>query len=183
MKHLLACLLWILFFDSALGAENICEAEMIRASRENAVPLPVLYAVAMTETGQRDGLHAYAMNIHGRPVFNASLREAMATFDRARRSGETLVDIGCMQINYRYHGRKFASIEEMFDPARNVDYAARFLSDLHKKERSWTATVARYHAGPGNAPAQKTYVCAVIRNMVSSGFGAWTSEASVFCGR
>lgn len=183
MKQLLAFLLSTLFFNCAMGAENICEAEMIRASRENAVPLPVLYAVALTETGQRGGLHAYAMNIHGRPAFNASLREAMATFDRARGQGETLVDIGCMQINYRYHGKKFASVEEMFEPSRNVDYAARFLKDLHKREGSWTATVARYHAGPGNAPAQKAYVCAVIRNMVASGFGAWTSEASAFCGR
>ncbi|MGJ0509981.1 MAG: transglycosylase SLT domain-containing protein [Methylocystis sp.] len=155
---------------------------MIRASKKSAVPLPVLYAVALTETGQREGLHVYAMNIHGRPAFNATLTEAMATFARARRQGESLVDIGCMQINYRYHGKQFASVEEMFDPSRNVDYAARFLSELHKKEGSWTATVARYHAGPGNAPAQKTYVCAVIRNMVASGFGAWTREASAFCG-
>lgn len=156
---------------------------MIRASRANAVPLPVLYAVALTETGQRGALHAYAMNIHGRSAFNATLEEAMSTFNHARRQGESLIDIGCMQINYRYHGRQFGSVEEMFDPARNVDYAARFLKALNKTEGSWTASVARYHAGPGNAPAQKTYVCAVIRNMVASGFGAWTSEAMAFCGK
>lgn len=156
---------------------------MIRAAREHAVPLPVLFAVALTETGQRGALHAYAMNIHGRPAFNATLAEAMTTFEHARRQGETLVDIGCMQINYKYHGKQFASVEEMFSPSRNVDYAARFLEQLHAREGSWTATVARYHAGPGNAPAQKTYVCAVIRNMVASGFGAWTSEAAAFCGR
>jgi hypothetical protein len=43
--------------------------------------------------------------------------------------------------------------------------------------------VARYHAGPDNAPAQRRYVCAVIRNMVQSGFGAWTREAASFCER
>jgi soluble lytic murein transglycosylase-like protein len=171
------------FSEVSFATENICEAEMIRSSRENAVPLPVLYAVALTETGQRGELHAYAMNIHGRPAFNATLQEAMATFQRARAKGETLVDIGCMQINYKYHGKQFASVEEMFEPSRNVSYAARFLKDLYKKEGNWTATVARYHAGPGNAPAQKSYVCAVIRNMVASGFGAWTREASGFCGK
>lgn len=183
IRFLLLPALSALCFDDALANENICEAEMIRASRESGVPLPVLYAVALTETGQRDGLRAYAMNIHGRPAFHATLGEALATFDRVRRQGETLVDIGCMQINFRYHGKKFASVEEMFAPSRNVDYAAGFLKDLRRTEGSWTATVARYHAGPGNAPAQKTYVCAVIRNMVASGFGAWTSEASAFCGR
>jgi soluble lytic murein transglycosylase-like protein len=41
--------------------------------------------------------------------------------------------------------------------------------------------VARYHAGPNNNPAQKRYVCAVIRNMVASGFGQWTPNAKSFC--
>lgn len=173
----------VLFFERAQAADNVCEAEMIRASRESAVPLPVLYAVALTETGQRGALHAYAMNIHGRPAFNATLSDAMATFERARRQGETLVDIGCMQINYKYHGKQFTSVEAMFEPARNVDYAASFLRKLHDREGTSTSTVARYHAGPGNAPAQKTYVCAVIRNMVASGFGGWTHDASAFCGR
>ncbi len=154
---------------------------MIRSARENAVPVAVLYAVALTETGQRGRLNAYAMNIHGRPAFNETLGEALAAFDRARRRGETLVDLGCMQINYRWHHRSFSSVEEMFEPSRNVDYAARFLRQLRRKEGSWTAAVARYHSGPGNPPAQRRYVCAVIRNMVASGFGSWTPEADAFC--
>jgi len=172
----------IFIFSAAAAAENVCEGEMIRASQESGVPVAVLYAVALTETGQRGGLHAYAMNIGGRPSFNSGLPEALATFDAARRHGVKLIDIGCMQINHHYHGQKFSSVKEMFDPRKNVDYAARFLKDLRSSQGSWTAAVARYHAGPGNEPAQRTYVCAVIRNMVSSGFGAWTSESSAFCG-
>jgi soluble lytic murein transglycosylase-like protein len=42
--------------------------------------------------------------------------------------------------------------------------------------------VARYHAGPNNDPAQKRYVCTVIRNMVASGFGNWTRNSKAFCG-
>lgn len=162
-------------------ASNICEREMIRASNENAVPLAVLYAVALTETGQKDGLNAFAMNVEGRAVFSADFREAMTRFLAARRSGAVLIDIGCMQVNHHYHGARFASVEAMFDPRANVDYAARFLRNLHKSEGSWTAAVARYHAGPKNAPAQKSYVCAVIANMVASGFGAWTDASRDFC--
>jgi soluble lytic murein transglycosylase-like protein len=43
--------------------------------------------------------------------------------------------------------------------------------------------VARYNAGPDNDAAQKKYVCAVIANMITSGFGAWTDNALRFCGR
>jgi hypothetical protein len=50
-----------------------------------------------------------------------------------------------------------------------------------QREGSWTLAVARYHAGPRNIPAQKRYVCAVIRNMVASGFGEWTDNARTFC--
>jgi soluble lytic murein transglycosylase-like protein len=167
----------------AVGASssNVCEREMIRAAQENAVPLGVLYAVALTETGQRGALNAYAMNIEGRSAFNVDLREAMRRFSAAKRAGAVLIDVGCMQVNHHFHGSKFASVEEMFDPRRNVDYAARFLKSLRSREGSWTAAVARYHAGPNNAPAQKSYVCAVISNMISSGFGAWTDASSAFC--
>jgi soluble lytic murein transglycosylase-like protein len=86
-----------------------------------------------------------------------------------------------MQINHYYHGERFSSVEAMLDPAQNVDYAARFLKELREREGSWTMAVARYHAGPNNNPAQKRYVCAVIRNMVDSGFGQWTPNARSFC--
>ena len=71
----------------------------------------------------------------------------------------------------------------MFDPARNVDYAARFLKELREREGNWTLAVARYNAGPNNNPAQKQYVCRVISNMVASGFGEWTADARNFCGQ
>ncbi|WP_156967763.1 transglycosylase SLT domain-containing protein [Methylosinus sp. PW1] len=162
-------------------SSNICEREMIRASNENAVPLAVLYAVALTETGQKGALNAFAMNVEGRAVFSADFHEAMMRFLAAKRSGAVLIDIGCMQVNHHYHGARFASVEAMFDPRANVDYAARFLKDLHKREGTWTSAVARYHAGPKNAPAQKSYVCAVIANMIASGFGAWTDASRDFC--
>lgn len=167
--------------NASFASENVCEGEMIRAAHESSVPVAVLYAVALTETGQRGNLNAYAMNIEGRPKFNSDLSEALSTFEIARRRGAKLIDVGCMQINHHFHGSKFSSVEEMFDPRRNVDYAAQFLKTLRAAEGSWTAAVARYHAGPGNAPAQRRYVCAVITNMVASGFGAWTSESSSFC--
>ena len=73
------------------------------------------------------------------------------------------------------------SVDQMFEPAANVDYAARFLKELKAREGNWTMAVARYHAGPNNDPAQKRYVCRVIANMVATGFGAWTGQSRAFC--
>lgn len=69
----------------------------------------------------------------------------------------------------------------MLDPHSNVDYAARLLVTLPSRHRTWSMTVARYHAGPDNDPAQKRYVCRVIANMVATGFGKWTQNARAFC--
>ena len=70
----------------------------------------------------------------------------------------------------------------MFDPERNVRYAAALLKTLRAQEGTWTMAVARYNAGPNNPKAQRAYVCAVIAHMVASGTGAWTPNARAFCG-
>ena len=54
------------FSNRAVAIENICESEMIRAATTHDIPVGVLYAVALTETGQRGALNAYAMNVAGR---------------------------------------------------------------------------------------------------------------------
>ena len=159
-----------------------CEAQMLRAARHYQVPVNMLYAVGLTESAQGGRLEPFAINVEGKAHFSATREEALAKVHAARARGAKLIDIGCMQINLHFHGARFESLETMFDPARNVDYGARFLTELKTREGSWTKAVARYHAGPGNLPAQRQYVCAVIRNMVASGLGQWTENAKSFCG-
>ncbi|RTM07913.1 MAG: lytic transglycosylase domain-containing protein [Bradyrhizobiaceae bacterium] len=158
-----------------------CEREMARAARQHGIPLGILYAVGLTETGRRGALHPFALGADGHTVLAKDINEAMANFEAMRGKGLKLIDLGCMQINHYYHGDKFASVQAMFDPARNVDYAARFLKELKQREGSWTMAVARYNAGPNNQPAQKRYVCHIVAHLVSSGFGAWTDKARSFC--
>jgi len=163
------------------SAANVCESEMATAAKAYGVPLGVLYAVGMTETGRKGSLQPYAMNIEGESYFAAGLADAVDRFAKARSAGAKLIDVGCMQINHHYHAEHFRSLSAMFDPRQNVRYAARFLTELRKREGNWTMAVARYHAGPDNDPAQKRYVCVVITNLVASGFGAWTPNARDFC--
>ncbi|MGH6761706.1 MAG: transglycosylase SLT domain-containing protein [Phyllobacterium sp.] len=156
---------------------------MHRAALKHDVPLSILYAVGLTETGVRNSLQPYALNIEGKAVFPPSAAAAVERFHQARRHGAKLIDLGCMQINHHYHAREFSSVSAMLTPSANVDYAARFLKKLRQREGSWTLAVARYHAGPNNDPAQKRYVCRVMANMVATGFGNWTPQASKFCGK
>lgn len=165
----------------ALAGSLDCEREMTRAAAQSGVPLNVLYSVGLTETGRRGELSPYAMNIDGRAVHSDTLSEAMTRFAAARAQHARFIDVGCMQINFQFHGNRFPSVADMFNPGRNVDYAANFLKTLKAQTATWTMAVARYNAGPGNPQAEKTYVCAVIGNMVASGFGKWTNSAKALC--
>ena len=165
----------------ALASGKACEAEILRAADRYGVPAGILYAVGLAETGRKGSLHAWALNVEGRTVFARSEHDAVSEFEKARRGGATLIDLGCMQINHHYHAGRFASVRHMLDPRLNVDYAARFLAELKQRHGTWAMAVARYHAGPHNDPAQKRYVCRVIANLVATGFGEWTAQARDFC--
>ncbi len=167
--------------DSAEAAGNPCEPEILRAADRYGIPVGILYAVGLTETGKKGSLQPNALNIEGKAVFPSSRAAAVSEFSKARARGAKLIDLGCMQINHHYHSEHFSSVDQMLDPRLNVDYAARFLVQLHSRHETWSMAVARYHAGPNNDPAQKRYVCRVIANMVATGFGKWTSAAKSFC--
>jgi soluble lytic murein transglycosylase-like protein len=168
--------------DASASQGGICEREIAAAAIKYDVPEGILYSVGLTETGRKGSLQPWALNVEGKAVFASSREDALRVFDDARRQGAKLIDLGCMQINHHYHGDQFAAPEDMLNPRRNVEYAAKFLSRLHAKHVTWTMAVARYHAGPNNDPAQKRYVCRVISNLVATGYGKWTANAAEFCG-
>ncbi len=167
--------------SDAAGSDGACEQEIQSAAAKYGVPEGILYSVGLTETGRKGSLHPYALNVEGKVLYPRSEREALVAFDRAEQGGAKLIDLGCMQINHFYHGEHFASVQAMLEPRLNVEYAARFLKNLHDRHETWTMAVARYHAGPNNDPAQKEYVCRVIANLVATGYGNWTSNATQFC--
>jgi len=164
-----------------LASTGICEREISAAAEKYLVPEGILYSVGLTETGNRGSLQPWSLNVEGKAYFAGSEQEAEQIFDEASRGGAVLIDLGCMQINHHYHGEQFAGVAEMLDPKKNVEYAAKFLAQLHAKHVTWTMAVARYHAGPDNDPAQKQYVCRVISNLVATGYGKWTPAAYTFC--
>lgn len=174
-------LLTVKSMSEAHARSNSCEREIQNAAARYGIPEGILYSVGLAETGHKGSLQPFALNIEGKAVFSKSVEEAVVVFNEARARGVKLIDLGCMQINHHFHGEHFASPEDMLVPSKNVQYAARFLSQLHSKHESWTMAVARYHAGPNNDPAQKRYVCRVISNLVATGYGNWTPNAQTFC--
>jgi soluble lytic murein transglycosylase-like protein len=171
----------VTFTSSALASTAVCEREISAAARKYQIPEGILYSVGLTETGRKGSLQPWSLNVEGKAYFAQTPDEALEIYNEASNAGASLIDLGCMQINHRYHGENFAGVAEMLDPHKNVEYAAKFLAQLHAKHVTWTMAVARYHAGPNNNPAQKQYVCRVISNLVATGYGQWTPTALEFC--
>ncbi|MDP5220017.1 transglycosylase SLT domain-containing protein [Ruegeria sp. 2205SS24-7] len=127
-----------------------CDRAAIGAAQRYGVPESVMLAITRVETGRtRDGALApwpWAINISGKGYWFQTRHEAQSFVFKHFVNGARNFDVGCFQINYRWHGNKFRSIEEMFDPQKNADHAARFLLDLHREFRNWTAAAGAYHS-------------------------------------
>ena len=72
--------------------------------------------------------------------------EALDYVLRHKARGAESFDVGCFQINFRWHGAAFASVEQMFDPNANALYAARFLAELHAEFGDWSRAAGAYHS-------------------------------------
>lgn len=134
--------------EAAIAA--ICDRAAARTAKETGVPIDVLRAIALTETGRsRRGTFApwpWTVNMEGKGVWFATSDEALRYAERHFRRGARSFDVGCFQINYRWHGHAFASIEQMFDPLANARYAARFLGELHEEFGDWSRAAGAYHS-------------------------------------
>lgn len=136
--------------NPAAAAARLCEAEIARAAKRHGVPHRLLLAVALTESGRRVGDRRrpwpWTVNGAGEGRWLASPQAALALTTELSDRGIRSYDVGCMQVNQRWHGRAFASVAEMFDPAKNVDYAARFLKALAAETGDWIRAAGLYHS-------------------------------------
>jgi hypothetical protein len=129
---------------------RLCEEAAARASAASGVPVSVLRAIALTETGRtKHGAFRpwpWTVNMEGRGVWFDSYEEARDYVAKQHARGARSYDVGCFQINYRWHGQHFASVDQMFDPDANAAYAARFLSELHAELGDWSRAAGAYHS-------------------------------------
>lgn len=141
-----------LILASAVRADpgDLCDAAAARAAEATGVPLAVLRAITRAETGRgRDGRlqpWPWTVNMEGAGRWFDSLGAALAHVQAHLDAGARSFDLGCFQINHRWHGEAFASLDEMFDPNANALHAARFLARLHDETGDWTRAAGAYHS-------------------------------------
>lgn len=128
----------------------ICDRAATYAAAETGVPISVLKAISLTETGRDQGGQTrpwpWTVNMEGKGFWFETEDDALAYAEEHFNRGSVSFDVGCFQINYKWHHEHFPSIAAMFDPTGNALYAARFLLELFAEKGDWGMAAGAYHS-------------------------------------
>lgn len=120
--------------------------------RKYNIPRNFLYLISLVESGKYDKNSKrlqpwpWTANINGKSKFYRTKSELVQALKIHIASGKENIDIGCNQINYKYHKHNFANIEQMASPHHNVGYSAYYLASNYRKTNNWQDAVALYHS-------------------------------------
>ncbi|MGK9230292.1 lytic transglycosylase domain-containing protein [Inquilinus limosus] len=145
----------------------ICAREIMREAPGSGVDAAMALSVGLTESGRRveDGrvvIWPWTVNAEGEGRRFDSKAEAVEWVRRAIAAGMRSIDVGCMQVNLRWHPDAFDSLEAAFDPKANVAYALGHLGEL-SRQYGPRLGVGRYHSA--TAEYQERYLARIDHNL------------------
>ncbi|MDA9989394.1 transglycosylase SLT domain-containing protein [Paracoccaceae bacterium] len=144
-------LFWMATIASlSASVTTVCDDSIDSVAHATLVPKKVLYKIARLESGRSfKGEYVswpWSLNNAGKGYFLDTKTAALNKLGNLIALGEKNVDVGCMQLNLRWHARHFDSLEDMISPIENVSYAAKFLQELYKETGTWEKAVKFYHS-------------------------------------
>ena len=134
------------------GGHLLCENGTRSAEQKEQIPARLLTAISLRETGRWAGKQKrslswpWTVTVKGRGHYMASKGEAIAFVRRLQANNVRNIDVGCMQINLKYHPHAFTNLHAAFDPHHNTVYAAQFLTQLREDHGTWEQAVSYYHS-------------------------------------
>lgn len=139
--------------DNVVDNTTVCMEATQKMEKQYQIKKHLLTTISSVETGRWNEKHKqntawpWTINAQGKGRFFATKEEAVREVKRLQASGVKSIDVGCMQINLAYHGKAFKNIEEAFDPEKNVEYAAKFLTSLYESRgNDWIKAAMAYHS-------------------------------------
>ena len=124
----------------------------MRAERDWHLPVGLLAAIGMVESGRRATagvfpiIWPWTLNAEGRGFYQPSKAAAVGMVRALQLRGVRVIDVGCFQVDLFYHPTAFASLEEAFDPDANARAAARILSLGRLGSTGWDGAISAYHS-------------------------------------
>ena len=131
---------------------SVCSQFAAEQETAKRIPPGLVHAVALAESGrwseqdQSTKPWPWTVTSGKESFYLSSKEEAIAKVRELKGRGRTNIDVGCMQINLHYHPDAFSTLNDAFDPSKNVAYGTKFLKSLRDKTRSWGKATAYYHS-------------------------------------
>ncbi len=131
---------------------QICAMAIAPIERIGAIPRQLMQAIALTESGRWDKNRPeqfawpWTVTAGASGKFFDTRKQAIRYVRALQAKGIRNIDVGCMQVNLKYHPNAFANLEQAFDPHVNVAYAAELLQKLCVSTLSWAQAVRQYHS-------------------------------------
>ena len=152
--------LFLFFFDivlimlQAAKADEalLCFQQTARQEKRNQIQTNLLSAIALVESGRHFQEYPtgipwpWTVTAQGKGVFYPSKEQAVQAVKDLQKQGIENIDVGCMQINLKYHPEAFNNVEDALDPFYNVSYAASFLKRNYQETNSWGQAATQYHS-------------------------------------
>lgn len=113
------------------------------------VPARILYAMSQAESGQYDkgrmSPWPWTLNVAGTAQRFSDRQSMFAGLMAALGTGELMIDVGPMQVNWYWQFAVMGSPWRITDPRVNVKIAAQILKTHYQRSGDWWDAVGRYH--------------------------------------
>jgi soluble lytic murein transglycosylase-like protein len=123
-----------------------CKKYLQQVAEKTGVLPEILWAVAKAESNYKGGPWPWTINVNGKGYYFPSQEKAKKFLKALAPDKKYKVDVGCMQINWGYHGEDFPYLAKMLNPRANITYAAHFLKRLYQETGNWAKAIAAYHS-------------------------------------
>jgi hypothetical protein len=145
--YLVGSIVW----SADLNNKPNCEDLANQVEREENLPSHLLSSISRVEAGRKLSNGEvrgwpWSINHAGKGLYFETKEGALKYLKNAVANGSRNIDVGCMQLNYRWHKGGFISLEDMFDPVKNINYAAEFVKELFERHKNWEDTIKHYHS-------------------------------------
>ena len=106
----------------------------------------ILAGIALNESAFNGRAWPWTLNVAGRGFYFRTRDDAYRAIGFLLADRRCDFDVGIMQVNWRYHAKRFASPWDALAPATNIHVAEDILNENYRKTGSAMKAVAYYHS-------------------------------------
>ena len=137
-------------FSDNFNNLKLCENTIKSLELQTDIPKGLLLGIGKAEAIRKINnkyiIWPWTINHAGKSLFFDTKKQMSNYVFKTLKRNDFNIDVGCMQINIKWHKNNFKKISDMFEVNPNISYAASFLKQLKNKHGSWDKAIKHYHS-------------------------------------